>query len=128
MIRNIYAVLLHDFKLQRKINLINDFWSCFLMIIDEVQNYGRPYQDEVFNKKILLPNKVGIHITCNNKIKLQIDEKFVESLKDDDVRKSYYKHSNETVVNILSDKIDESVLNDLFEMKRFTAWYVFWCQ
>lgn len=112
----IKAILLHDFKMQTKITLKNDFFACVLMIVDEIQNYGRPYQNEQFNNRILLPTKVGCKITNKNKLKLIVDENFINTLNTE-VQKSYKKHSTSAVYEVLQSKIDKVDLDSVFEIE-----------
>ena len=110
----IKIILLHDFNIQSKLLLQNDFLACLLMIVDEIQNYGRPYQNELYNNKILLPTKVGLEITSNNKVNLLVDDIFVNTL-DENIQKSYRKHASSAVYKILDKKIDKSDLDLIFE-------------
>ena len=99
----IRAILLHDFSMQSKLTLTNDFLACLLMIVDEIQHYGRPYQNEEYNKKILLPTKVGLEITSAGKIKLLSDAKFIKLLEKD-VQRAYQKYSMNNIYAELSKK------------------------
>lgn len=109
----IRAVLFHDFSMQSKLTLSNNFLACFLMIVDEIQHYGRSYQNEEYNKKILLPTKVGLEITSAGKIKLLEDAKFIKSLEKD-VRSAYKEYSMKNIYTELSKKIDKKDLKSIF--------------
>ena len=94
--------------------LENEFLACLLMLADEIQNYGRSYQDEKYNNKIILPTKVGLEITSNNKLNLVLDENFVNML-DGETQKSYRNYTTNYVYDVLSNKIDSSDLDLIFE-------------
>lgn len=110
----IKAILFHDFNVSKKINIENDFLACILMIVDEIQNYGRLYQDDSYNSYVILPTKVGIELSKEDKIQLVKDETFVASLKAD-VKNKYEKHSIENVYAVLLGKIQKDILDNLFD-------------
>lgn len=108
----IEAVLYHDFHIEPKITIENKFWACFLMIIDELQTYGRAYTNSQYNSQIIDPSKVGFDIK-NKKIILITDEDFCKNLPSD-IKKAYAKHSTETVLSELSKKIQNDTLKKIF--------------
>ena len=110
----IKSILFHDFNIQSELLLENEFLACLLMLADEIQNYGRSYQDEKYNNKIILPTKVGLEITSNNKLNLVLDENFVNML-DAETQKSYRNYTTNYVYDVLSNKIDSSDLDLIFE-------------
>lgn len=110
----IKAILFHDFNVSKKINIENDFLACILMIVDEIQNYGRLYQDDSYNSYVILPTKVGIELSKEGKIQLFKDETFIASLKAD-VKNKYEKHSIENLYAILLGKIQKDILDNLFD-------------
>ena len=110
----IKAILYHDFKITEKMNLQNNFWPCFLMIIDELQSYGRVFQNEIKNPLILNPCHVGLSIE-NNRLVLEIDENFCSQLPSENIVKKYRKHSNEEIYKVLSDKMDETTIKSFIK-------------
>ncbi len=56
------AIAMHNFNMVHTIDFNNYFWACFLMIVDELQNYGRPYQDKTKNVSLILPMDVDLDI------------------------------------------------------------------
>lgn len=95
-------------------NLQNNFWPCFLMIIDELQSYGRVFQNEIKNPLILHPCHVGLSIE-NNRLVLEIDENFCSQLPSENIVKKYRKHSNEEIYKVLSDKMDETTIKSFIK-------------
>lgn len=109
----IKTILYHDFKITEKMNLQDNFWPCFLMIIDELQSYGRVFQNDLRNHLILHPAHVGLTIE-NDRLRLEIDDAYCSKLPPDVVKK-YKKHSNEELYKVLSDKMDETTIKSFFK-------------
>ena len=110
----IRAILLHDFNISAKINIENDFLACILMIVDEMQNYGRLYQNKNYNKYVILPAKIGIKLSKKDKVQIVKDVAFVDSL-DEDIKKKYDGFTTERIYDILKDKIQRETLDELFD-------------
>ena len=110
----IRAILLHDFNISAKINIENDFFACILMIVDEMQNYGRLYQNKNYNKYVILPAKIGIKLSKKDKVQIVKDVAFVDSL-DEDIKKKYDGFTTERIYDILKDKIQRETLDELFD-------------
>ena len=112
----IKAILFHDFNVNDKINIENDFLACILMIVDEIQNYGRLYQDESFNHYVILPTKVGVELSQTGKIQIVKDETFVKSLGEDE-KKKYDAFTTEEIYGALQEKIQKESLDELFDSR-----------
>lgn len=112
----IKAILLHDFNVSEKINIENDFLACILMFVDEIQNYGRLYQDESFNHYVILPTKVGVEFSGTGKIQIFKDESFVKSLGEDE-KKKYDAFTIEEIYGVLQEKIQKESLDELFDSR-----------
>ncbi len=110
----IKAVLLHDFNVKDKINVEKDFLACLLMVVDEIQTYGRLYQDDSYNAYVILPTKVGVELSQTGKIQIVKDETFVKSLGEDD-KKKYDGFTTEGIYGILQEKIQKESLDALFD-------------
>ena len=110
----IKAVLLHDFNVKDKINVEKDFLACLLMVVDEIQTYGRLYQDDSYNAYVILPTKVGVELSQTGKIQIVKDETFVKSLGEDD-KKKYDGFTTEGIYGILQEKIHKESLDALFD-------------
>lgn len=111
----IKTILYHDFKIVEKMNLQDNFWPCFLMVIDEIQSYGRLFQNEMKNSLILHPAHVGLSVE-SNKLVLEIDENYCSQIPFDNTVKKYRKHSNEELNKVLSEKMDEETIKQFFKL------------
>ncbi len=170
----ILSILFHGYGFKPPINFSNYFLSTYLIMIDELQNYGRIYSDipekikkEDFEDRILRlidDEKVKNHILSyydlkgndeyflkNNifkedrdrlqlkqiidsvqfhkpinpqyvgflwddarkKLKLEVDEAYLGSITNENLKKEYQKHSNDSVHKKLKDKIKEEDLEFL---------------
>lgn len=109
----IKTILYHDFKIKEKMSLSDNFWPCFLMITDEMQSYGRVFQNVLKNTLILHPNHVGF-VFKDNQIELEIDEAYCSQLSSD-VKRKYKKHSNQELYKVLSDKLDEKAIKSFLK-------------
>lgn len=94
-------------------SLSDNFWSCFLMITDEMQSYGRVFQNVLKNTLILHPNHVGF-VFKDNQIELEIYEAYCSQLSSD-VKRKYKKHSNQDLYKVLSDKLDEKAIKSFLK-------------
>lgn len=103
------SIIMHDYGLTSPLSFSESFWGCFLMIVDELQEYGRPYQDERNNPKIINPYNVGVDIT-EDKLTLLIDDQLSEK------ELKYYKEkfSKKRIYKSLKEKIKETELNKIF--------------
>lgn len=117
-LETIRTILFHDFTMNSKISLKDEFFACLLMLVDEIQNYGRPYQNEIYNNKIVLPNKVGVEKTCDGKLDLVKDEDYVKSL-DEVSQKAYAKYDTSEVYNVLLNKIEKKDLDSIFGVENY---------
>ena len=105
----IKIILLHDYKQERLLTFQIDFWSCFLMLIDEMQTYGRTYQDENMNYKVLNPIFIEFQFDSANKLKL-----FPSATLPQSQNKLYASHSNEKIISELKEKIEQDDLKKIF--------------
>jgi hypothetical protein len=101
--RIIKAIFLHDFKqLDQLLSIKTDFYSTYLMIIDELQTYGRQLgTDPKVDDYVINPKEVGFHWDDNRK-KLILD--IIPT--DISMRRKYGKHSNKKIREILKQKLD----------------------
>lgn len=60
----IKAISCHDLNIKDGIDFKDNFWECFMMAIDELQDYGRPYQKGSAQKAIN-PKDVNLEWTKN---------------------------------------------------------------
>jgi hypothetical protein len=103
----IKPILLHGFSDMRYIvghllSIETEFLSSYLMIIDELQTYGRQLgTDPKLDDYIINPKDVGFHWD-NNREKLILD--IIST--DISMRRKCSKHSNEKIRRILRQKLD----------------------
>lgn len=110
----IKTILYHDFKIVEKMSLSDNFWPCFLMIIDELQSYGRVFQNTQKNTLILHPAHVGF-ILKDDRLGLEIDENYCSQLPSETIIKKYKKHSNEELFKVLSEKMNETAIKSFLK-------------
>jgi hypothetical protein len=104
----IQAIFFHDFKhFDVPMSLGRDFFSVYLMIIDELQTYGRTLAKDTYHK-LINPKDIGFHWD-SSKNKLRLD-KLVSSVA---LRRKCGAHSNRRIKKILSSKIDATSLQYL---------------
>jgi hypothetical protein len=108
--RIIKAIFLHDFKqLDQLLSIKTDFYSVYLMIVDELQTYGRQLgTDPKVDDYVINPKDVGFHWDDNRK-KLILD--IIPT--DISMRRKCSKHSNKKIRGILSRKLDITSLRHL---------------
>jgi len=110
----IRAILLHGLNLPTPITLKEDFLASFLMIIDELQTYGRLPQNAESGKEALNPKYIGFEwVNDCKKLKLSYDEKFVGSQCDKKLSEAYKKHNNIEIIKALKSKVSESSIEFL---------------
>jgi len=104
------AVCLHGFEtLSPPIDLENDFYSAYLMIIDELQTYGRLLSDDT-NNVLINPKDVGFHWHKTYSDMLVIDI----ITPDIDLKEKYAAHSYERIYSTLNKKIDKKSLSNIW--------------
>jgi hypothetical protein len=104
------AVYLHSFKsLSPLLNINDEFYSVYMMIIDELQTYGRQLPNNNNNDVLINPKDVGFHWDTVNPKLLEID--IITS--DAKLIKKYNAHNSKEIWSILSKKIDENSLSSI---------------
>ncbi|GHV92514.1 hypothetical protein AGMMS50268_30170 [Spirochaetia bacterium] len=105
------SIFLHDFDdmkllISHLLSISTDFLSAYLIIIDELQTYGRQLGNDPKRKKALInPRDVGFEWDLSkNKLILT---------KDPTMQRKYSAHSNTKIRKILSKKIDATSLQYL---------------
>lgn len=111
----IKTVLYHDFDIENKLSFNTDFLPSFLMIIDELQIFGRLYQKKEKNYTVLNPKFIEISLK-NSKLVLSIDDLCVKK-QSPEAQRSYIFHSNKSITNILLKKIEKKDLQKIFYFK-----------
>ena len=103
------SIIMHDYNLTTPISFSDSYWGCFLMIVDELQDYGHPYQDTKNNINIINPYHIGLEFD-NNKIKFDVDNVL------EDKKLQFYKKrfSKTRLYKALEEKIKEEELNKIF--------------
>jgi hypothetical protein len=110
----IRAILLHGLNLSTPITLKNDFFASFLIIIDELQTYGRLPQNKKSGKEALNPKYIGFEwINDSKKLKLTYDEEFVNNQCNIKISEAYKKHNNIEIIKALKSKVNESSIEFL---------------
>jgi len=106
----IKAVGLHGIEAAAPLfNLENNFYSTFLMIIDELQTYGRRLSDNT-NNVLINPKDVGFHWHETYSDILVIDMIRIDT----NLKKKYNAHSYEKIYSALSKKIDKESLSNIW--------------
>ena len=103
----IRAILFHDFNMGKPITLESEFLSSLLMIIDEIQTYGRLPQNAELYDEILDPKYVMFEwINRKTKLVLSYNKTYVESQNNTSLSEAYRKHNNKKIVENLKSKVD----------------------
>lgn len=105
----IKAVFNHDFSQKNKLNFTNDFWSCFLMLIDELEDYGRPDYREGRRRSPLVPSRVEISLD-SGKLEFCIDRLDLDS----DQHNKAKNYEPTQIRKILEEKIYIKSLDIIF--------------
>ena len=102
----IRAIFLHDFEIEEPMIIKKEFLASFLMIVDELQTYGRLFQNDKSGKEVLNPKYVGFEwVNDYKKLKLYYDEIFVSSQSDAKLSEAYIKHNNKKITEALKSKV-----------------------
>jgi len=105
----IKAICLHGVNsLPTLLDITNDFYSVYLMIIDELQTYGRPLSSDK-DHALINPKDVGFSWDTTNPKKLVIEM----VTTDTKLIKKYAAHNPKKIISILSKKIDTNSLANL---------------
>ena len=100
--------------MKEPITLKNDFLTSFLMIVDELQTYGRLPQNLELGKEVLNPKYVGFQwFDDSNKLQLTYDKNFVKTLSNTKLIKAYKKHNNKVIIAALENKVNKDSLDFL---------------
>jgi len=103
------AICLHGLEsLSPPLNITTDFYSVYLMIIDELQTYGRPLSFDKYHN-LINPKDVGFYWNTDNPKKLVIDI-VTHNAK---LRKEYVAHNYDKIFDKLNKKIDTKALSKL---------------
>jgi len=110
----IRAIFLHDFEIKETIIIKKEFLATFLMIVDELQTYGRLPQNDKLRKEVLNPKYIGFKwVNDCEKLKLFYNEKLVNSKCDLKLSEAYKKHNNKEIIEALKNKINISSIEFL---------------
>ena len=110
----IRAILLHDIEALNPITLKNDFWAAFLIIVDELQTYGRLPQNNEQGKDVLNPKYVGFRwLNSSDKLLLTYNKEFVDAQANKKLSEAYKKHNNNETINNLKNKVSIGSLSFL---------------
>ena len=89
----------------RKLIFCSHPLSSLIIIIDEIQTYGRLYKSDL-ERKPIDPKHVGfVWDSTIKKLCLKIDETYLTSITDESLVSEYQKHTNENVLTELKKKI-----------------------
>jgi len=103
------AIYLHDMKCLSPLLEINtDFYSVYLMIIDELQTYGRLIPSDTY-QSIINPQDVGFHWDPVNPKNLCIDIVTTNT----ELRQECAAHDPSTIISTLNQKIDARSLANI---------------
>jgi len=103
------AICLHGVEsLSPKLDITTDFFSVYLIIIDELQTYGRKLSSDTCNAPIN-PKDVGFHWDADNPKKLVIDM----ITTDAELRKECAAHNRSAILAKLSKKINVNSLANI---------------
>lgn len=107
------AICLHGLKeLLPKLDITKttDFYSAYLMVIDELQTYGRQLPFDTDTRYVLInPKDVGFHWDTANPKRLVIDI----VTRNTKLRKEYAAHNYDKIFDKLSKKIDTRALANI---------------
>lgn len=102
----IRAIFLHDFEIEEPIIIKKEFLASFLMIVDELQTYGRLPQNTISGKEVLNPKYIGFEwVNDCEKLRLFYDEIFVSGQCDVKLSEAYKKHNNKKIIAALKSKV-----------------------
>jgi hypothetical protein len=110
----IRAIFLHDFEIEEPMIIKKEFLASFLMIVDELQTYGRLSQNDKSGKKVLNPKYIHFEWVNNyKKLKLSYDEIYISSQCNIKLSEAYKKHNNKKIIEALKDKVNMSSIEFL---------------